>query len=424
MIFTISPSKLKGEIRVPGSKSHSIRAIIFALLAKGESIIINGLISDDTRSCLSAASSLGADVDLRGNSWKIVSEGPENFQKTSIDVGNSGTTLRLLTAAAAVSEKKIFFDGDESIRKRPMGPLLRSLSDLGAKYSCKEKEGFCPFSIKGPCGGGKTTVDGTTSQFLSAILISAPLFPGNTVLETPRLNEKPYVQITLDWLKSVEADVKQENMKIFQISGNKKYRPLKTSIPGDFSAAAFPLTAALITKSDILIKGLDMKDPQGDKELFEIVSRMGGNISETPEGIMVKGSSSELRGAVIDLNNTPDALPAAAVICAYAEGLSEIVNVEHARIKESDRISVMCAELRKMGASITEKKDGLIIEGGHPLKGARVEGEKDHRIVMALSCAGMGAEGETEVTCAEAASVTFPEFYDRFRELGARIEKA
>lgn len=420
MKLKVNNSQINGEITVPGSKSHTIRAVAVASLADGTSIIRDPLISEDAISSINAATQLGAEIDKQPKIWTVKGNGG-NLQKpnTILDVGNSGTTLRIFTGLAATADFEVKFDGDASLRSRPMHSVLDALTRLGVKAI--STDGKCPLSVKGPLLGGKTEVDGTSSQFLTSLLFAAPLATEDTIITVHNLNEKPYVEITMDWL-SKQGILFEYNSDYteFKIKGNQKYKPFDLAIPADFSTATFPLLAAALTKGTVKINNLDFNDRQGDKAVFDYFKEMGMKIDKYDDYTMV-APGSRFSGIEIDLNATPDALPAMAVAGAVAEGQMVLKNVAQARIKETDRIACMTSELRKMGIDVTEREDGMVINGG-TLKGAEVEGHDDHRIVMALALAGLVAEGETIVNGAEAASVTYPDFIEDFKALGAAFE--
>ena len=422
MIWEVSPcSQLAGRIAVPGSKSHTIRAVIAALLAEGTSEIHAPLYSADTRSALAAARALGAKVDETTTLWKITGCG-KNFAENSavIDLGNSGTTMRIITAAAALGKNKVSFDGDSSLRTRIMAGELEALSTLGA--NCTSTNGFAPLSVQGPLQGGTAKVDGTTSQYLTALLMSLVMAEKNSVLDLDFLNEADYVRITLDWLKRCGIDVKYtDDLLHFEIPGNQHYQAFSRVIPADFSTAAFPLGAGIIAGKEIRIANLDFDDLQGDKKVFDYVRLMNGNISIENNEVIV--SKSTLSGAVLDLNDTPDALPVMAVLGCYAQGETHLVNVPQARLKECDRIACMTRELRKMGAEIEELEDGMIIYGGKTLHGAVTDSYGDHRIAMALTVAALGAEGKTLIKDGECCQVTYPAFANDFSGLGVSIKE-
>ena len=412
-----SRSVLTGSILIPASKSHTIRAVTIAAVAKGISTLRNPLMSDDARSAIEGAREMGASVDL-GTNWVIEGTGGAPGQNCrQINVGNSGTSLRILTGLCSLSKHPVSFDGDKSIRQRPMMPLLTALSNLGAEI-VESADGKCPFTIRGPIQGGKTTINGVSSQFLTALLIACPLAPSDSEIMVENLNEKPYVEITLDWLRRQGIRFEQRGLEWFKIYGKQHYKAFEREIPADFSTAAFPLCAAAITGSELLIRGLDFNDHQGDKEVFNYFERMGMQIRHFPEGVLAKGTG--LTGIDINMNATPDALPAMAVAACFAKGTTRLLNVPQARLKECDRIAAMAKELTKMGAKVEELPDGLIIHRSN-LKGTEVHGYDDHRMVMALSVAGLAAEGETTVDTAESASVTFPGFVNDMSRLGAQL---
>jgi 3-phosphoshikimate 1-carboxyvinyltransferase len=258
------------------------------------------------------------------------------------------------------------------------------------------------------------------SQFVTALLFSSPLSKYDTEIVVENLHEKSYVEITIDWLKSQHIQFEQDGLGWFRIKGNQEYIAFDRHIPADFSTATFALCAAAITHSEILIKGLDFTDHQGDKQVFEFLEKMGVKIRHKQQGVLVKGGP--LNGIDIDMNNTPDALPALAVAGCFAEGKTRLLNVEQARLKECDRIKAITTELKKMGADIEELADGVVV-GKSNLIGANVHGYDDHRMVMALALAGMAASGETYIDTAESVNVTYPDFFNDFIKLGAKLEK-
>ena len=411
-------SDLTGEIRIPASKSHTIRAVALAGIASGTSVLKNSLYSADTLSCIEGIKEFGATVKQEDDLIITGTGGLPKKGPSKIDVGNSGTSLRILTGLASLADFSISFDGDSSIRKRPMVPLLSALEKLGAQV--ESTGGKCPFTIKGPIKGGKTTVDGISSQFLTALLIACPLAKGDTEITVENLHEKPYVEITLDWLSRLGIKFETKGLDWFAIPGNQAYKAFTRSIPADFSSSTFAAVAAAITGSKLHIKGLDFSDHQGDKQIFSFLQQMGAKITYTHDGIIFEGG--DLQGIDIDMNNTPDALPSMAVAGCFARGTTRLLNVAQARLKECDRIHAATAELTKMGAKIEELEDGLVIHQSN-LKGNQVHGYEDHRMVMALSVAGLASEGETIVDTAESVRITYPSFVDDMKAIGANLEQ-
>ena len=421
MEIAVSRSKISGQVEIPGSKSHTIRAIVLASLAKGTSTIKAPLVSEDTVSCLQAASTLGAWIK-RGDDtiWRISGTGGKLLQPAGvIDMGNSGTGLRLFTSIAARADFPISFDGDESLRTRTMASLLAALQAMGAKV--ESANGKCPLSVTGPINGAEVTIEGKTSQYLSSLLFAAPLLENDTVIHVEGLNEQPYVMITLEWLDRQGIRYEAEkDLSTIRISGSQQYSPFSVRIPVDFSTASFPLVAAALTGGDVQIPNLDFTDAQGDKMIFDYMRDMGVKI-ETKDNITAIKGPKKLKAFDIDLNATPDALPVLAVAGACAEGTSYLRNVPQARLKETDRIFCMAAELRNMGAQVEEFHDGMAITGTKLKGSGELDSHKDHRIAMALTIAAMAAEGESVIKDAECADVTYPGFIDDFRNLGAKI---
>ena len=224
--------------------------------------------------------------------------------------------------------------------------------------------------------------------------------------------------MTLWWLDRLGIRYERQGYEEFFVYGNQSYPSFRQAIPGDFSSATFFLCAAAMTDSDVTLKGLDLSDPQGDKQVIDMLAAMGARIESGPDGIRIRGG--ELKGAELDLNDTPDALPALAVVGCKARGTTRLLNVPQARIKETDRIAVMAREITRMGGRIQELPDGLVIEESN-LQGTEVDGHGDHRVAMSLAVAGLIADGTTAIRTAEAISVTFPNFPELLARLGARV---
>jgi 3-phosphoshikimate 1-carboxyvinyltransferase len=479
MRAVITPHRFSGTVRIPASKSHTIRQLLVAALAEGLSEIRYPLDSLDARSCVKACRALGADIEerrgadplcpnpagadgkklvaytVRGRGGKIPARaGAQNTASghVLIDVGNSGTTLYFALAAAALDSRVFEFDGDEQIRQRSAGPLLEALAAFGVRAESKNNRGCVPIAVQGPWKGGRAEISSPTSQYLSALLLAAPLAPAGLVTEidVPLLNEKPYIEMTLSYLKAQGIRCEAASgFSRFIIPGGAVYKPVSAYSPGDFSSAAFPGCAAALTGGPVTILGLDPEDTQGDKAYFDMLAQMGCEVEwkqipggentadGTAGGNSAAGDSAgwaltvsrrgPLRGGVFDLNATPDMLPAAAVTAACAEGDTALVNVAHARIKETDRIAAMAEELGKLGVGCTERPDGLVIHGRGaadknagaggtagkaPLRGGVINGRGDHRIVMAFAAAALAAESPVEIEGAESAAVTYPGFLE------------
>ncbi len=418
----LSPSFVGGKITIPSSKSQTIRALLLATFSKGVSIIHNPLDSQDTYSCIEACKAFGAiisNIPPRENEF-VKTLRVEGFgvptKPVTIDCGNSGTTLYLAAGMAASSVHKITFTGDDQLKRRPVGNLLTSLQDLGAQIE-KLTDGslpqYPPFTISGPLTGGRTTIECHTSQHLSALLLGAPLAKGDSEIMVPLLNEKPYVHITLSWLKAQHTlHSHNEDLSYFQIPGDQCFQPFEGTVNGDFSSASFFFCAAAITGGTITVEGLDYDDPQGDKQILAILETMGCTIAWKGNCVTVKGPKrNRLRGGYFDLNAMPDALPVLAVTACFAQGITKLGNVPQARIKETDRIAVMYQNLSILGAEVQEREDALIIHGKGSLQGGTCDGFGDHRIIMAMAIASLSCDGPLTIKGTEAVDVTFPTFF-------------
>ncbi len=420
MILRVRPSQLEGTVAIPASKSHTIRGVIIAALAEGQSVLRQPLLSADTEAAIRAAVALGAEAYF-SEDWRICGvSGQPRVPDNVIDVGNSGTTEYIMAAVAGLVDGYTVITGDAQIRRRPVEPLLAALRDLGAEAFTTRGNGCAPFIVRGPLRGGRTAIACPTSQYLTALLLACPLAAGDSEIQVLELNEHPYVEMTLDWLRQQNIRYEREGWERFYVPGGQRYQGFEARIAADWSSATFFLCAGAIGTGEIILTGLDMKDPQGDKAVVQMLRQMGAQIEERPEGLVVSGGA--LRGTTLDLNATPDALPALAVTACFAAGETQLVNVPQARLKETDRIAVMAQELSRLGAEVQELPDGLIIRGSR-LQGTQVEGHGDHRVVMALAVAGLYAEGETVITTAEAISVTFPNFVELMRSIGANMEE-
>ncbi len=423
---------LKGTVIPPPSKSQTIRALFIATLAKGVSIIDHALDSTDAKSAIAVCSALGASIHQKKNPDKtllleVTSGGtPLYTSETAIYTGDSGITSRFLLPILGLrtdTSTPMIVDCGDQMRKRPFAPLIHALSNLGMNITSLEGNESYPIRVNGPLKGGETSVDGITSQFTSALLMALPLGANDSILTVENLNERPYVVMTTRWLDE-QGIVYQWNTDgkkdIFKIKGTQEYRPFTKLIPADFSQSSYLIAATAMIQGDVVIEGLDMTESQGDKKIIEILQEMGAQIAVGGERLIIHGGA-PLHGIEIDCNDIPDLVPTLAALGTVAEGKTTLTNVEHARLKETDRIHSMTTELKKMGAQIEERPDGMTISQS-ALKGTNVHGHNDHRTIMALAIAGLKAEGETRIDTAEGIKKTFPEFVELMQTLGANIQ--
>lgn len=412
-------STLRGEVLIPTSKSHTIRAVTIAGLAHGKSIIRHPLESGDGLAAARAAGMFGAKIDL-GGSWVVEGVGgvprvPENV----VDVANSGTTMNFCMGTASLAEGTTVLSGDHQIVRRSVQPLIEALNGLGAEVCSTRNNGMPPIVVKGCLKGGKTRLSGIVSQYVSSLLIHCPLIDRDSEFEVYDVHEKPYIRMTLKWLDRQGIRYESsDDLSRFKIFGGQSYHGQDVTIPGDFSSATFFLIAGVLCDADITLLGLDMNDVQGDKKVVACLQEMGAPIRFENGGVRVRHGA--LQGIEIDMADIPDALPAMAVVGCFARGKTILRNVANARLKETDRISVMAVELGRLGARVEELSDGMIIHESR-LQGCPLRGYGDHRVVMSLSVAGLAIPGRTEVDTAEAVEVTVPNFLELMGKLGAKM---
>ena len=413
----INRKTLQGKVLIPASKSQTIRAFLIAAFSRGISTIRHPLISDDTSSCIKAVEEMGAIVTFSENGDATVdaTSAFTGIESLHIDAGNSGTTEYLSLPLLASLGIPVQVDGDEQLRKRPLSPLLKALEDLGAET--ESTEGFPPAVVRGPLDGGDTVIECRTSQYLSGLLLGAPLAIGDSHIKCSVLFEKPYVKMTLKWLDDQGIKYRiSDDLEEVWVKGGQSYKPLDTYIEGDFSSASFFFVAAAIHGTEVTVEGLDKNSTQGDKEILNILEKMGCSIKWNGMAVTVKGPE-KLKGGVFDLNAIPDTLPALSVAAAFAEGDTILGNVEQARIKETDRIKVMRENLNELGVEAEERRDALVVHGKGSVKGGKAKGYGDHRVIMALAILGTRTEEKTEIDDVSAASVTFPTFFDLLEKL-------
>lgn len=421
MKLIVSSSRISGQVSAPPSKSHTHRAFLLAALAKGESVVFSPLLGEDTLATLDAVKALGAKVSA-GEDRIVIRGGdlhPPLPKGTVIDCKNSGTSMRMLAGIASRLDGTTGFTGDASLCSRPMKPLLDALEELGAEVD--SEKGCAPFTITGPGSGGDVHIRGdVSSQFISALLISAPLGKADTRIRlTTSLTSKPYVNMTISAMKKHGVFVETTDDGYLVRSGQ-VFSPADVRVGGDYSSAAFLFAAAALT-GEITVSGLDPDDPQGDQAVIRILEKFGAAVIREGEKITVRKVA--LKAADIDLADAPDLFPIIAVLASQAKGASRLYGAAHLRFKESDRIMSTVLFLRSMGAEISETEDGCIVTGPSALSGANVTTFGDHRIMMAASVAGLIAKGHTVVDDAGCCAVSYPGFVKDMQRLGAYMRE-
>ncbi|WP_094228221.1 3-phosphoshikimate 1-carboxyvinyltransferase [Methanolobus psychrotolerans] len=422
MKVSVSTSKINGEVFAPPSKSYTHRAITIAALSD-ECVIHRPLMSADTLATIRACEAFGACIEKSEGKLYIRGINGKPFVPGDvIDVANSGTTLRFMTAISALTNGVTVLTGDNSIRNRPNQPLLDVLNKLGVEAYSTRGNGCAPLVVRGGLKGGSTMIDGSiSSQFISSLLIACPLTTQSTTLSLKgEMKSRPYVDVTIELIGMAGGEilVEEGNTTKFMIPANQRYNLKEYTVPGDFSSASYLLAAAALTGSTVIVKNL-FPSKQGDVDIIDVLERMGAEISWDKGNGVVKVTGNGLKGTTFDAGATPDLVPTIAVLAACAEGVTVIENAEHVRYKETDRLHAMALELAKMGISVKEEPDQLIITGG-TLQGAELHGWHDHRIVMALTIAGMVA-GDTTIDTAESVEISFPNFFEEMISLGAKV---
>lgn len=407
------------SVRPPGSKSLTNRALVCAALADGESKLSGALVSDDTRVMVEGLRKLGLSIDLADNGTTLQVEGCRG-QLPAIEadlfIGNSGTTVRFLTAVATLGHGAFRLDGIARMRERPIQDLADALNGLGANVRC-ESDGGCPPVVVHANGlpGGTTSVRGDiSSQFLSGLLMACPGAEADVVIEVEgTLVSKPYVRMTLEVMKAFGVDVEApEDLSKFFISSGSRYTACQYDVEPDASAASYFWAAAAITGGRVTVEGLSREALQGDVAFVDCLAQMGCEIESSDTAITVVGPSqgASLRGASLDMNAISDTVQTLAAVALFAEGPTEVTGVAHNRHKETDRIADLATELRRLGADVEEREDGLLIKP-QPLKPALVETYDDHRMAMSLSLVGLRQPG-VQISNPGCTAKTYPEFFE------------
>jgi 3-phosphoshikimate 1-carboxyvinyltransferase len=427
MDVDISRSRVGGRARAPPSKSYTHRAILAAGYSDG-AVVDDPLVSADTRATMRAVEAFGGRIGRGDEALDVTGfDGRPSVPEDVIDCANSGTTTRLVTACAALADGLTVLTGDESLRSRPQGPLLDAVEQLGGRAESTRGNGQAPLVVGGPVDGGDVAIPGdVSSQYITALLMAGAVTEtGISIDLETELKSAPYVDITLEVLDAFGVDAAETDAG-YRVAGGQQYgRDAAYPVPGDFSSMSYLLTAGAVAGDDggVVVEGA-YPSAQGDSAIVDVLERMGADVSWDRDAGEITVRRSALSGVEVDVGDTPDLLPTIAVLGAVADGDTRIVNCEHVRYKETDRVSAMATELENLGAAVTEEPDALTIHGGDTeLRGATVAGHDDHRIVMSLAVAGLAAEGTTTLTGADHVDVSFPGFFDVLYDLGAELDE-
>ncbi|MES2200428.1 MAG: 3-phosphoshikimate 1-carboxyvinyltransferase [Chlamydiota bacterium] len=414
-------SQGKGDLTLPPSKSHTQRALFFALMGRGVSTIQNYLPSPDIRAMLQAIQEFGAKVIFQDE--KTISilgcAGKLESAQNVIDAGNSGQVLRFIGALASLLPTYTVITGDLSIRhNRPVKPLLEGIRQLGGFAESMQLNDTAPILLRGPIKAGKVFIDGECSQPVSGLLMACSFLPSPTEIIVHNGKEKPWIRLTLAWMDRLGLTYKEDNLEKFTVYGKGQYDGFTVNIQGDMSSAAFPVAAALITKSELCLYNVDRGGSQGDEKVFDDLISMGAHITFCPlKNTLTVKNTGELLGGTLDVNDCIDAVPILSVLGCFCKNPLILINGKAARKKESDRIHCMAIELTKMGAHIEEKEDSLVIFPSI-LKGTKLSSHKDHRVAMSLAVAGLGASDITEIEDVDCIEKSYPLFINEMQRLG------
>ncbi|WP_458733946.1 3-phosphoshikimate 1-carboxyvinyltransferase [Alteromonas macleodii] len=421
--LTLDPiAKVSGEINVPGSKSLSNRALLLAALAEGETELTNLLDSEDIEHMLNALTKLGINYRLSEDKTQCVVQGNGGAfnvaEPLELFLGNAGTAMRPLCAALAASNVDTVLTGEPRMEERPIGDLVDALREADAEVTYLKNEGYPPLQIKGKTlNGGEMSVDGSvSSQFLTALLMAAPLFSGDVTIRIKgELVSKPYIDITLDTMAKFGVTVENDNYQTFTVSGDAKYvAPGKFMVEGDASSASYFLAAGAIKGGTVRVTGIGQNSIQGDIRFADVLEAMGATVVWNDEYVEITGAP--LKGVNMDMNHIPDAAMTIATTALFAEGPTTMTNIYNWRVKETDRLAAMATELQKLGAKVEEGHDYIKVWPTDSLKHAEIDTYNDHRIAM---CFSLVALSDTPVTINDPGCTrkTFPDYFTRFKTL-------
>lgn len=409
---------LRAEVTIPGSKSYTHRLLIAAGLADGESRIHRRLVSQDTNLTLEALRRMGADAREEGEILIMKGMAGRLTGGGEIHLGNSGTSMRLLCAVAALAQGDTVFSGTERMHTRPIGELLDALALLGVPASSLKGDGCPPARITGGrLAGGETVIDcGVSSQYLSGLLLIGPYAERGLDIRVSRGPvSRPYIDMTLEVMERLGVTVEREGYERFRVAGNRCYRAGDYRVEPDASNASYFWAAAAVTGGEVTVRGLDPDGRQGDLKLLDHLAGMGCQVRRSPDAVTVTGGS--LRAIDVDMGDMPDMVPTLAVVAAFAQGTTRIRNVAHLKAKECDRMTAVAAELTRMGVAVTTSDDDMTVTGG-PMTGAEIHTYDDHRMAMSFAVAGLAVPGVV-IRDPGCVAKSFPEFWDVFESLAA-----
>ncbi len=414
--------RVEGTVRLPGSKSLSNRTLLLAALAEGTTKLSNLLDSDDTRYMREALRKLGVSYTLSEDNTTCIIEGNGGAfhvkKECELYLGNAGTAMRPLTAALTLGEGSYLLTGEPRMKERPIGHLVDALRRMGANIEYIENDGYPPLRIVAEgLRGGEVSIDGSiSSQFLTALLMAAPLAKNDTHIDiVGRLVSKPYIDMTLDIMRRFGVSVKHKNYERFVVPGGMRYRsPGKILVEGDASAASYFMAAAAIKGGRVEVHGIGKRSVQGDVAFADVLEKMGAKVQRYDESIAV--SRGTLRAIDMDFNHIPDAAMTIATTALFAEGTTVLRNIYNWRVKETDRLHAMATELRKTGAEVEEGRDYLAVTPPKRLRHAEIDTYNDHRMAMCFSLLALDPASVT-INDPDCVAKTFPDYFEVFETI-------
>lgn len=422
MIEIIPVENIDSSVEIPGSKSYSARALLIAALAGGKTLLKHVLICDDSRYMAHGLREFGINIIEEGNSFTVYgTDGILQVPQKEIFLGNSGTATRFLTGFSSICPGRSVITGNSRMKERPIIELLNGLKQLQVKSH--SPTGCPPVEIwGGTLKGGACEMKGSiSSQYFSSIMMISPFAMSDTVIKVSgELTSKSYIDITIDIMKSFGVNVENHNYREFFIKSGQRYISGEYTVESDASSASYFFAAAAITGGTIVVKNINPFSLQGDMKFVDVLETMGCSVIRKDREISLTGRP--LRGIDIDMNKMPDTVQTLAVVACFAEGETVIKNVSNLRIKETDRLKALAAELAKTGISVSETEDGLVIKGGHP-KGAEIDTCDDHRMAMSFALMGLRVPG-IKIKNPLCVNKSFPEFWEKLKNIGVLLRDA
>lgn len=413
---------VKSEISIPGSKSYTNRALLLAAITKKSVKILNPLISDDTKAMLECLKVIGVKIKVNDNSIEVINSIRTNANSSyNLDVNESGTTMRFILAISTLIPGVKTLYGKKGLNKRPIEDLAEGLKKLGAKIEYLDKKGYPPVRISSATlHPGTFRISGSiSSQYISALLMIAPLIGGKITIEVfGNQISKPYIDMTIDIMRQFKVIVSNEKYKKYTIPANQKYDISKFNIEGDVSSASYFFAIAALTKSILTVKNINPHSVQADMEFIKILEKMGNEITYGKNQITIHGKGIE--PVSVNMQDCPDQIQTLAVLAAFANGKTKISGTGSLRLKETDRIAALKNELKKMGITVSSTQNTLIVHGGHP-KPARIDTYGDHRMAMSFAVASCKIP-DMEIKNPEVTSKTYPQFWEDLKKI-TKIQK-